>query len=157
MAVVKCSCDTKPAVLKANGRVRCPSCGSVHSPLYPEYGSMPVAGKKSWRLKPAPSALVRRDVSWKFSKADLVRMSWGAIPATQDDKWFIYQSGKHIFFHRSWTGMFCYRAKLEGSRIVQIAIAKSLIKHESIQAQALIKWLIVDRLLGRPLPFPKRS
>lgn len=39
----------------------------------------------------------------------------GLVPEQMEDKWFIYYEDSWLRFHRSWTGVFIYGLRLEGS------------------------------------------
>lgn len=43
-----------------------------------------------------------------FSDQEYERMSLGLIPASMDDKWFIFEEDNTLFFHRSWTDLCIY-------------------------------------------------
>ncbi len=40
-------------------------------------------------------------------------MTWGLIPMSMDDKWFIYLEDDWLYFHRSWTGLCIFEVRLE--------------------------------------------
>ncbi len=43
-------------------------------------------------------------VDGSYSAQEMDQIKQGFIPASQEDKWFIYYEGPWLHFHRSWTG-----------------------------------------------------
>jgi hypothetical protein len=127
------------------GRFRCEHCGIIRD----SNGKIERAAKKKPGCRPIHRFLRISPVTWKYSKQHLERISWGFVPSGSLDKWSIYQEEAHVYFHRSATGQFCYRVKIEGDAIVEVAVSKHLCKAQSEeQSLAAVSRLIGSHLLG---------
>lgn len=82
------------------------------------------ATKSDWgNLKPMSSLCEEFDVDWCFEPNIFRSFCIGSIPQEMEDKWFIYQEGNGIHFHRSWTGLQvwkCYFRPLDSGNQWQI-------------------------------------
>ncbi|MFC1611562.1 hypothetical protein ACFL6C_11440 [Myxococcota bacterium] len=99
-----------------------------------------------------------------FLADELVRIRQGHEPRAMEDKWFLFFEAPWLYGHRSWTGTFVYRGRLEeeagGARLVEVEIgpcryAPSLDDPE--HAAAFFEWLIDVLILGRDVPRPNRE
>jgi hypothetical protein len=65
---------------------------------------------KLFRL-PKARATLRLDCT--FTPMQSFLLGRGFVPREMEEKWFIYMSGDHLVFRRSWTGFYIYRVMLE--------------------------------------------
>jgi hypothetical protein len=120
-------------------------------------GATRVRARKSDRKKvePMPAEHVRVPLAVRYTRAQTERISNGLLPRDMDDKWFIYREGDEIFFHRSWTGMCVFVARIEedidGSTLVEAAVRhdpKARSPHDAARDVGVLLE-IIDHLLLR--------
>lgn len=70
------------------------------------------ATKDSWTIEPMPARRERIALSRRFSPDEYERLARGHIPASQDDRWFIYVEEQVAHVHRSWTGFCIFEVEL---------------------------------------------
>jgi hypothetical protein len=71
------------------------------------------ATKESWRTKPMPEQREQLDVVRHFGADEYERLAQGLVPASQDDRWFVYVDDDHVVHvHRSWSGDCIYEVEL---------------------------------------------
>jgi hypothetical protein len=70
-----------------------------------------IATRDSWEITPIinPQPL---QLNLRFSDRQFFELKKGFIPRDMDDRWFIYCENEWLYFHRSWTGLGFYKAKL---------------------------------------------
>jgi len=70
-----------------------------------------IATKTSWENFPIdnPKEIA---INLFFTYKQFSKLTKGLIPQVMEDKWFIYFEHDELYFHRSWTGIGIYRAKL---------------------------------------------
>jgi hypothetical protein len=97
-----------------------------------------------------------------FDAAGWEAIQLGFIPEEMEDKWFIYEEGGWLNFHRSWTGFCVYRVRLQPTP-ASAEIAEAWVNREKEQYTCvdddydarLLSWLIDVLLLKRPAPWPE--
>jgi len=90
---------------------------------------------------------VAHPVRWAFSAEDLGRLRRGFVPRVVEDKCFILAEGSSLRFCRSWTGQFCYRARLTDEGIDEVEIPQGF---QGFAAEpGFIRGLIEGILIGR--------
>lgn len=47
-----------------------------------------------------------------FSESQFVLLTKGLLPASMDDKWFVFYEGGFLSVHRSWTGRGIYKTEI---------------------------------------------
>ena len=71
------------------------------------------ATKASWDNKPLSEKRISLPYDRKFSLEEYKLISYGFIPDSMEDKWFIYLENDVVYFHRSWTGICIFQLHLE--------------------------------------------
>lgn len=98
-----------------------------------------------------------------FNHAEFILIRKGSIPASMDDKWFIYFDPERfeLRIHRSWTG-FCiytlrFREDSEGFEVSEAWVNRKAEQYSSTDNRydaELASWLIDVFLLGKERDFP---
>ncbi|ASG19507.1 hypothetical protein Y958_00725 [Nitrospirillum viridazoti CBAmc] len=73
------------------------------------------ASRNSWKVLPLPARREPLNLFLSFSDVDADKLRQGLIPASMDDRWFIFFEDGWLYFHRSWTGACIYAVRLDGS------------------------------------------
>jgi hypothetical protein len=98
----------------------------------------------------------------EFSVLDFEKLSFGLLPVSQEDKWFIWLDDWHLCFYRSGTRVCLYELNFEktatGFRVQEAWVDRGFIEQNEwnspAYAERLLEFLILRLLLGRPAPFP---
>jgi len=101
--------------------------------------------------------------SYSSSEADL--LSNGLVPESMDEKWFVFQEGEWLNFHRSWTGVQIYAIRLQLNDDQSFSVSESWVNREPEQYsmtdidydRKLLAFLIDALLLKRKTSFPVPS
>ena len=72
-----------------------------------------IATRSDWKIKPMSELRIQLQVEEVFTREEYKYLSWGLIPVSMDDKWFIYLEDNWLYFHRSWTGFCIFQVRLE--------------------------------------------
>jgi hypothetical protein len=120
------------------------------------------ATSKSWKTEALPASRARLKLDRSFDAAGWDALQEGVIPEEMEDKWFIYEEGGWLNFHRSWTGFCVYRVGLRktpaGCEIAEAWVNRDKEQYtcadDAYDAQ-LLSWLIDVVLLKRPAPWPE--
>jgi len=70
------------------------------------------ATSRSWKTERFPANRGRLKLDRSFDPVEWDALLCGVIPEEMEDKWFIYEEGGWLNFHRSWTGFCNYRVRL---------------------------------------------
>ena len=73
------------------------------------------ATRQSWRIEPMPAQRERIELRRRYSREEYERLARGHIPASQDDKWFVYVEDDIVRIHRGWTGFCIFEVELAPS------------------------------------------
>jgi hypothetical protein len=142
-----CGCGKPLPPPPDSRRFRCLSCSRVYDRHWRRHGPSSVAMPGSWKTQPPQGEFVAHPVRWTFSAEDLERLRWGFVPRVMEDKWFILAEGSSLRFYRSWTGQFCYSARLTDDGIDGVEIPREL--RGSAADPGFIRGLIEGILIGR--------
>jgi hypothetical protein len=71
------------------------------------------ATRSDWKIQPMPELKTQLQVEEVFTKEEYEYLSWGLIPVSMDDKWFIYPEDDWLHIHRNWTGYCIFQVRLE--------------------------------------------
>lgn len=112
---------------------------------------METATRESWQHSPMPESCKPLAWSRTFPPEEREVIARGLIPRQMEDKWFIYQEADQVFFHRSWTGLCCYRLDLGRRSAWYNPEDDELSEQEHV---ALLEFLIDRLLLDKPVSFP---
>ena len=71
------------------------------------------AARGDWKIK--RMGRKRRAVAYAraFTRDEWLRARRGVLPASMDDRWFIFVEGDRVWFHRSWTGDCAFEVRVE--------------------------------------------
>lgn len=71
---------------------------------------MKKAVKTDWKTKPVPKnyLLLPSSSNITFNQDEYDKIKIGFIPASMEDKWFLYFDNNILFCHRSWNGIIVY-------------------------------------------------
>ena len=69
----------------------------------------------SWNHLEPPEERESLEFEALFTDEEADRLMCGLIPEQMEDKWFVYYEDGWLRFHRSWTGVFVYGLRLDGS------------------------------------------
>jgi hypothetical protein len=108
-----------------------------------------------------PESVVRLQFDESYSAEEYAVVVRGLVPQEMEDKWFIYEDGGVMYFHRSWTGACIYRVHFEAAddryRVVEVLVSRDREQYrgddERYEAR-LLRFLINNLLLGQQTPFP---
>lgn len=111
------------------------------------------ATRDSWRTQPMPEAKDQLQINRIFSFEEYQLIKLGFIPETMEDKWFICFEGDWLYFHRSWTGICIYQARLEALnnsyKIAEVWVNRDMRYYKNIDdeydATSVIK--LIERFL----------
>jgi hypothetical protein len=119
------------------------------------------ANRSSWKTTGPTEPLLPIPYEGTFSRDELGAIYRGHVPRGMEDKWFAFFERPYLYFHRSWTGQFIFRVKLEdagaGARVAEAAVLDdaSTYRRQSVEYEAsLLSFLVRRILLGRDVPFP---
>ncbi|MBL8507852.1 hypothetical protein [Chitinimonas sp. JJ19] len=73
------------------------------------------ATSSSWKHLDPPATREPLGFEALFTDEEAARLMLGLVPEQMEDKWFIYYEDNWLRFHRSWTGVFIYGLRLDGS------------------------------------------
>lgn len=126
-----------------------------------EGGDAMRATSASRKTEPLPANRARLKLDRSFSRAEWAALQLGFIPQEMEDKWFIYEAGGWLYFHRSWTG-FCiywvqFREAPNGGEIAEAWVSREKEQYKQTNDDydaRLLSWLIDVLLLKRPAPYP---
>ncbi len=119
----------------------------------------------SWKNNPMPPERKLFDLDLALSPEEYQRALQGHVPASMDDKWFIYFEDGWLNLHRSWTGSCIYRLRFELSgkeyRVVEAWVNRSLAEYkfkDEDEDRRIVKLMIDLILLGsNRFPSPGRE
>jgi len=119
------------------------------------------ATSSSWKTEPLPTNRIRLKLERSFDKAEWEALQLGSIPEEMEDKWFIYEEGGWLNFHRSWTGICIFRVGLRktptGMEIAEAWVNRDKEQYTCVDDDydaRLLSWLIDVLLLKRPAQYP---
>lgn len=123
------------------------------------------ATRNSWKnLKSIQGWKTRITLNRVFTEEEFQKVSFGLIPKSMDDHWFIFLENKVLYFHRSWTGECVYRINFrqEENSYIPKEVWLSRIGWRSLIFSFLSKsfhrklllFLIETEFLGNNAPFP---
>ena len=120
------------------------------------------ATSTSWKTEPLPASRVRLKLTRSFNAIEWDALQQGVIPDEMEDKWFIYEEGGWLNFHRSWTGVCVYRVGLRktptGGEIAEASVNRDKEQYTCVDDAhdaRLLSWLIDVLLLKRSAPWPE--
>ena len=116
----------------------------------------------SWKTEPLPENRARLKLDRSFDAVEWEALQQGVIPEEMEDKWFIYEEGGWLNFHRSWTGICIFRVRLQptpaGMEVAEAWVNRNKEQYTCADDDydaALVSWLIDVLLLKRPAPWPE--
>jgi LSD1 subclass zinc finger protein len=149
---ITCSGCRKILKVHADGsRFRCDHCALVYDPHNIGWFD-PIRAPvqpDDWEHQPADDPTNLFKVQWKYTPYDLERIRWGLLPRSMDEKWFVYIQDDHLYFYRSWTGLFCYRAKLEPEGITAVEMSQNLGNLDPEEHLKIVRWIIEYLMIGK--------
>lgn len=149
-----CECGEVLKIPEDKKRFRCEKCFLIFDPYnLTWFGPVqsPIT-KDSWKRREEKATFRYMRVKFIFSREDMERICWGCLPRSMDEKWFIYQEGDWLFFHRSWTGILCYKAKIESNTITQVAMDAKFKPYKN--STFVVLWLVLNFLVGSRQEYP---
>ncbi|MGA7887813.1 MAG: HD domain-containing protein [Acidobacteriaceae bacterium] len=122
-----------------------------------------VATKRDHLNLPMPESRQRLPLRRTFNTGESILIRRGFVPASMDDKWFIYfnSATSELLIHRSWTGYCIYILKLR-KKDDGYEISEAWVNRDSEQFSSkdigldaeVASWLIDVFLLGKRRDFP---
>jgi len=112
------------------------------------------ATKEDWKTEEAPEHLINISMHREYTAEEYKEIMLGIIPEGMDDKWFIYSESEWLFFHRSWTGAFVGKVKLQKEGPQYVATETWVVPNDEADTgeghdSRLFEVLIDGLLLGR--------
>jgi O-acetyl-ADP-ribose deacetylase len=106
-------------------------------------------------LLPMPASREKLQLQRTFSPEEYHQMSYGHIPQSMDEKWFIFLEGDWLYIHRGWTGICVYQVRLENES-GNYQIAEAWVNRDPEQYGSknnehdtqFLQWIIEYFLLG---------
>ena len=83
-----------------------------HLSLANWFAQVPRVTRSAWKNTPMPEKKIPLGFQGTYTKNEYQRMSRGWLPYEMEDKWFIFEEGGWLSFHRSWTGYCVFRIHL---------------------------------------------
>jgi hypothetical protein len=111
------------------------------------------AKKADWKTEPPPELRSVISIERYFTHAEMTVMMQGVIPEVMEDKWFIYFSENHLYFHRSWTGICTYVVEFDpppnGWRAIRLFANRDPTQYACTDdsADVALLWFLIDVLL----------
>lgn len=90
------------------------------------------AQQSDWKVEPMPSTTATIGFDRTYTNDEFQRITWGVIPETMEDKWFIYFEEPWLYLHRSWTGYCIFQLRFEAVD-GQIQVAEVLVNRDPHQ------------------------
>jgi O-acetyl-ADP-ribose deacetylase (regulator of RNase III) len=100
--------------------------------------------RTDWKTEPDPPL---RSLAFEkvLDERAAATLALGTVPEEMENKWFVFQEGDHIHFHRSWTGILVFRATVTGGRVHSVEFNESQFKGTDEEAARsldnLVSWL----------------
>lgn len=102
----------------------------------------------------------RIEISISLNQEQFDKLTFGSIPESMDDHWFVYFESDWIYCHRSWTGYLIFKCQIQqiGSdryEIKELVVERDINRYGKLDYNLIIgefKWLI-DYLVTRRMPF----
>jgi hypothetical protein len=118
-----------------------------------------VVSRGHWNAVPYDGPFQRIPCRETFTADEYERLRQGLMPESMEDKWAIFFEAPFLYLNRSWTGLLCYRIRLDadadGCRVVE-ALASShvqMVDGDEYEA-ALVSFLLRRLMLRQPVSFP---
>ena len=120
------------------------------------------ATPKSWKAQPLPAERAQLNLARSLDSAEWEVVQLGFIPEEMEDKWFVYEEGGRLYFHRSWTG-FCiyevvFRETPAGQEVAEAWVSRERDQYSCVDDEydaRVLSWLIDVLLLKRSAPWPE--
>lgn len=91
---------------------------------------MEVATKDKWQTNPM-SKPHKLDVTLTINETEFRKLKPGFVPASMDDKWFVYYDGGGLHIHRSWTGAQIFKCKVTPGENGEYLINEVFVERDS--------------------------
>jgi 8-oxo-dGTP pyrophosphatase MutT (NUDIX family) len=120
------------------------------------------AMRSDWQTQPMPVACAQLGLNRTFSADEMGKLRRGFIPEAMEEKWFVYYEDQTLFFHRSWTGVCIYQARVQelgdgGGQLISAVVNRDPEQYtatDDAHDVRLLLYLIDGILLGQFVPFP---
>ena len=113
--------------------------------------------RELWSIEP-PVDMAPLKYAATFSDEQYEQITCGLMPSRgAEDKWFIFEEGDTLFFHRSWTGRCFYTVTFERRSGGWTARDSSVSVERHFRPgwdEEILDFLIYNLLLGDTRPFP---
>jgi O-acetyl-ADP-ribose deacetylase (regulator of RNase III) len=73
--------------------------------------------RSDWTTEPDPPGLRPLPVELTLEPPQAAALALGTVPEEMENKWFVFQEGDTVHFHRSWTGILAFRVKVTAGRV----------------------------------------
>lgn len=103
----------------------------------------------SWRTEPMPAQRAPMTVEGRIDQASYEQLSRGAVPESQDDKWFAYLDDDVLHLHRSWTGYEIFRVRFARDDAGEYAVAEAWVNRDPAQVDFTQE--LEEQILGQLL------
>jgi O-acetyl-ADP-ribose deacetylase (regulator of RNase III) len=74
------------------------------------------ARRDDWKTEPDPP-LRPLPFEQHLDERAAATLALGTVPEEMENKWFVFQEGDRIHFHRSWTGILIFRVRVTAGRV----------------------------------------
>src|SRR5689334_751037 len=71
------------------------------------------ARRTDWKAIEMPATRAQLNFERVFSPEDFARLTFGVIPSSMEEKWFVFFESPWLYLHRSWTGECVYQIRFE--------------------------------------------
>lgn len=122
------------------------------------------ATRDSWKAEPMPGQKTSLPFQRTYTEQEYQHLILGLNPEEMEDKWFVFEEGGWLHFHRSWTGFCIYRVHCEkaaaGYTTTETWVNRDPEQYSETDDAfdaALLQFLIETLLLGNPCPFPRKA
>lgn len=112
------------------------------------------AKRSDWKTKKMPKENISINLNKIIKKTEMNEIKKGLIPQEMEDKWFIFNEGNFIYFHRSWTGHCIYIAEYKQTKedefvIINLTVNRNPKQYSSddIEYDVNIFGFLLERLL----------
>jgi hypothetical protein len=71
------------------------------------------ARRTDWKVIEMPATRAHLNVERVFAPEDFARLTFGVIPRSMEEKWFVFFESPWLYLHRSWSGECIYQIRFE--------------------------------------------
>src|ERR1044072_6704284 len=98
-----------------------------------------------WQNEPMPALNKRLQLDGSFTDEEFRFISFGVLPESMEDKWFVYHEAPWLYLHRSWTGYCIYQIRFEPAdgqvSVVEVVVNRDPQQYSNIDDEREVQLL----------------